>query len=235
MEFCVVNQTYKKVRIENDCINYVLCAGEKANFFTADNANFKVDVLEKNMVLLNWLYALIDGFVDSESVVNSLVCNVSFSVINPHFDSVIVELKDLEYRDDQNGYIYESVYVKCENGTVCDTKYTLTDVKKSRRKALFYYICVTSWLPVIMLLLGLFIDEPDFLTAVATIIILCVASVPSWRKAGKLKSYYTNEKADILLNKRIAQLMSNSGEQKEEHSKNFFNRMMFKFFDKIFK
>ena len=60
--------------------------------------------------IVNLLFALVDG----ESVLNSLVCDVSFD-ISESDDLQTIVIKDLEHRDDKNEYIYESVYIENNN------------------------------------------------------------------------------------------------------------------------
>lgn len=57
------------------------------------------------------LFGVIDGFVDGESLINSLYCDATIHISSQLSNNTII-LKDLEYRDDKNGYIYESVYIK---------------------------------------------------------------------------------------------------------------------------
>ena len=82
MQLNIVNESsYKNLNI--------ICNGKtfslnKDNTITSldidNNTNVEIQVFEKNRVLLNLLFALVDGFVDGESVINSLVCDLSFDI-----------------------------------------------------------------------------------------------------------------------------------------------------------
>ena len=153
MQLNIVNESsYKNLKIICNGKTYSL---NKDNTITSldidNNTNVEIQVFEKNRVLLNLLFALVDGFVDGESVINSLVCDLSFDICETD-DLQTLIIKDLEYRDDKNGYIYESVYI--ENINVSNLVYRLTNTAKTRKKALFYYVFIVSWLPVILALLG---------------------------------------------------------------------------------
>ena len=137
MQLNIVNESsYKNLKI--------ICNGKtfslnKENAITSldidNNTNVEIQVFEKNRVLLNLLFALVDGFVDGESVINSLVCDLSFDICETD-DLQTLIIKDLEYRDDKNGYIYESVYI--ENINVSNLVYRLTNTAKTRKKAFIF-------------------------------------------------------------------------------------------------
>ena len=144
------------------------------------------------------MFALVDGFVDGESVINSLVCDLSFDICETD-DLQTLIIKDLEYRDDKNGYIYESVYI--ENINVSNLVYRLTNTDKARKKALFYYVFIVSWLPFILALLGYyFLAKGNILAILASILILFVFAIPSWKKASRVKKYYSSEFVNEKLN-----------------------------------
>ena len=196
MQLNIVNESsYKNLKIICNGKTYSL---NKDNTITSldidNNTNVEIQVFEKNRVLLNLLFALVDGFVDGESVINSLVCDLSFDICETD-DLQTLIIKDLEYRDDKNGYIYESVYI--ENINVSNLVYRLTNTAKTRKKALFYYVFIVSWLPVILALLGYyFLVKGNVLAILASILILLVFAIPSWKKASRVKKYYSNEFAN---------------------------------------
>ena len=188
MQLNIVNESsYKNLNI--------ICNGNtfslnKENTITSldiyNNTNVEIQVLEKNRILLNLLFALVDGFVDGESVINSLVCDVSFD-ISESDDLQTIVIKDLEHRDDKNGYIYESVYI--ENDNINNLVYRLTNTDKARKKALFYYVFIVSWLPFILALLGYyFLVKGNVLAILASILILLVFAIPRWKKASRVKN-----------------------------------------------
>lgn len=194
------NSSYKTLNIICNGNSFLLKKDDIiSNLNTDDNCHIEIQISENNKVLLNLLFALIDGFVDGESVINSLVCNVSFD-INTIEDSQTIVIKDIEHRDDKNGYIYESVYP--ENSSLKNITYSLTNTDKARKKALFYYIFVVSWLPVLIALSGYyFLVKGNVLAILAALLILLVFTIPSWKKANKMKKYYSSEYANKMLNK----------------------------------
>lgn len=176
------------------------------------------------------MFALVDGFVDGESVINSLVCNVSFNVCETD-DLQTLIIKDLEHRDDKNGYIYESVFL--ENGNINNLSYCLTNTDKVRNKDLFYYVCIVSWLPVILALLGYyFLAKGNVLAVLASVLILLMFAVPGWKKASKVKKYYSNEFANEILNAEYNKLITNNN---TNEPKDIIGKATYKALDLLFK
>lgn len=150
------------------------------------------------MILLNLLYAVVDGFVDGESVINSLYCDITLDITSQQSNNIII-LEDLEHRDDKNGYIYESVFIKADC-IIKNISYNLKNTNKARKKALFYYIFIVSWLPIILSLLGYYLlFKGNVLAVFASLLIFMIFTIPSWRKASKVKKYYSNEYAKQVL------------------------------------
>lgn len=202
-----------------------------SNLDVDDNAKIEIQVLEKNRVLLNLLFALIDGFVDGESVINSLVCDVCFNICAGDVSHTLV-IKDLECRDDKNGYIYESVYI--ENNNINNLFYRLTDTGKARKKALFYYIFIVSWLPFITVLLGhYFLAEGGLSEIVICLLLLFVFAIPSWKKASRMKKYYSNEFANERLKAEYKKMITNSN--KTDEPEDVIGRATYKALDLLFK
>ena len=233
MQLNIVNESsYKNLNI--------ICNGNtfslnKENTITSldiyNNTNVEIQVLEKNRILLNLLFALVDGFVDGESVINSLVCDVSFD-ISESDDLQTIVIKDLEYRDDKNGYIYESVYI--ENNNINNLVYRLTNADKARKKALFYYVFIVSWLPFILALLGYyFLVKGNVLAILASILILLVFAIPSWKKASRVKKYYSNEFANEKLNAEYNKIITKNN--KTDMPKDVIGRATYKVLDLLFK
>ena len=232
MQLNIVNESsYKNLNI--------ICNGNtfslnKENTITNldiyNNTNVEIQVLEKNRILLNLLFALVDGFVDGESVINSLVCDVSFD-ISESDDLQTIVIKDLEHRDDKNGYIYESVYI--ENDNINNLVYRLTNTDKARKKALFYYVFIVSWLPFILALLGYyFLVKGNVLAILASILILLVFAIPSWKKASRVKKYYSNEFANEKLNAEYNKIISKNN--KTDMPKDVIGRATYKVLDLLF-
>lgn len=229
-----VNQTsYKQLEIICNEERIELKKDESAFVDVFCNeAEVEVSVFEKNRVLLNLLFALVDGFIDGESVINSLHCNARFNLQPVGSDETVV-LENLEHRDDENGYIYESVYM--ENSNAKNISYFLTDIKKARRKALFYYIFLVSWLPIVILFGCFFLFKGSIFDIVAGLICLLVFSVPAWKKAARVKKYYSSEYANEVLTKQ-AELKSLGGNNPDcGKPRNFIEKAVYKVLDFIFK
>ncbi len=233
MNINIVNKSsYEKLNIVCNGKTFSLNRGDTiTNLNINDNAKIEIQVLEKNRVLLNLLFALVDGFVDGESVVNSLVCDITFNVCaNNDLQTLII--KDLECRDNKNGYIYESVFIESDN--VSNLFYHLTNVDKARKKALFYYISVVSWLPVIIVLLGFyFLGNGAISALLVSLLILFVFTIPSWKKATKVKKHYSSEFANEILNAEYTKIITNNN--KVDEPKNIIEKTTYKILDLLFK
>lgn len=233
MNIKIINESsYQKLNVVCNGETFPLSKANATTILNVDNnTKIEIQVLEKNKVLLNLLFALVDGFVDGESVVNSLVCNVSFNVFETD-DSQTLIIKDLEHRDDKNGYIYESVFI--DNSNINNLSYHLINTDKVRNKALFYYIFVVSWLPVILILLGYyFLAKGNVLAILASILILLVFAIPSWKKASRVKKYYSNEFANEKLNAEYNKIITKNN--KTDMPKDMLGRATYKALELLFK
>ena len=135
------------------------------------------------------------------------------------------------YRDDKNGYIYESVFI--DNNNINNLFFRLTNTDKVRNKALFYYIFVVSWLPIILALLGYyFLAKGNVLAILASVLILLVFAIPSWKKASRLKKYYSNEFANDILISKYNNLITNDNTRVP---KDVIGKATYKALDLLFK
>lgn len=217
MNINIINQTsYKQLIIVYNGVEFFSKRDETISLNILPNDS-KIELLlsEKNTVILNLLFAIIDGFVDGESVINSLYCDATIYVASQSSNNTII-LKDLEYRDDKNGYIYESVYIK-DDGITKKVSYNLKNTDKARKRALFYYNFVVSWLPIIVVLLGYYLlFKGNILAVFASLLIFVVFTIPSWRKASKVKKYYSSEYANQVLLDQV-------DKQNSKENKNYFD------------
>ncbi len=236
MNVNITNRTsYNQICLIINNKEYTICKYESISVCITDSClRVKVFVIEKNKVLINWLFALIDGFVSEESVVNSLVCNLTFDIVSYQTDTLIT-LKDLQYRDDNNGYIYNSVYVDCNNNTIANLSYELTDTQAVRKKSLFYYIGIVSWMPVlfVLLILTILFEELGYIFAGALLFI--VFSVPSFKKAYKTKKFNSTEYANEVLLSQFDKQKANYGNPVIPEPKGFIEKTIHKILDFIFK
>ena len=232
----IENQTsYEHIKIVHNSKEYLLKSGETISLSVEDNnSKIKLYVSEKNNVLINWLFALFDGMVHEESVVNSLICDTSFNILPSQTNAKLI-LKDLQYRDDNNGFIYDSVFVDCDENVITNLSYELTDTTKARKKSLFYYICIVSWMPVLILLLILSLLTGDIGFIFAGVIVLLCFSVPGWKKAYKTKKYYSSEYANEVLLSQFNKQKANSGNPVVPEPKGLLDKFLHKILDFIFK
>ncbi len=227
----IVNESsYKKLNVVCDNKTFSLNKDNKIEKLDIGaNTKIEIRVLEKNRVLLNLLFILIDGFFDCESVVNNLVCDFSFNICETG-DLQTLIIKDIEHRDDKNGYIYESVFV--ENDNVSNLLYSLTNTDKARKKALFFYIFIVSWLPFILGLLGYCLFAQKSISAIAaSVLILLVFAIPAWKKAARVKKYYSNEYANEKLNEEYKNIKADNitNEPKDIAGKSIYKALDFLF------
>ena len=102
MNLKIVNQTYDnslKIAFNGE----LLCLEARQTVtVSASQPTVNISVIpgEENQVLINWLFAKLDGFIDAEHVINSLVCTAD-AVISSTDDNAVLVLKDLRYRDDK--------------------------------------------------------------------------------------------------------------------------------------
>lgn len=236
MNINIINQTsYKQLIIVYNGVEFLSKRGETVSLnILPSDSKIELLLIEKNMVILNLLFAIIDGFVDGESVTNSLYCDATIHVASQPSNNTII-LKDLEYRDDKNGYIYESVYIK-DDGITKNISYNLRNTDKARKRALFYYKFVVSWLPIIIVLLGYYLlFKGNILAIFASLLILVVFSIPSWRKASKVKKYYSSEYANQVLLNYIDKQNSKEENNRLNVPNDFLGKSLYKTLDFLFK
>lgn len=236
MNINIINQTsYKQLIIVYNGVEFLSKRDETISLNILPNDS-KIELLlsEKNTVILNLLFAIIDGFVDGESVINSLYCDATIHVASQSSNNTII-LKDLEYRDDKNGYIYESVYI-IDDGITKKVSYNLKNTDKARKRALFYYNFVVSWLPIIVVLLGYYLlFKGNILAVFASLLIFVVFTIPSWRKASKVKKHYSTEYANQVLLDYADKQNFNEENNSFNVPNDFLGKSLYKTLDFLFK
>lgn len=225
------NTGYSSIKVIYNGNDAVLKKHETITF-DVDIHNFKLDVfvLEKNSVLLNIPFALIDGFIDESGVINSLNCNATFDLQISENDNIIT-VEQIEARNDKQGIIYQSVYLKNDKNVIAATDYKLTNIEKQRKKSMFYLVFITSWLPVLFILLGVFLYYGNIFAPISFIFILIFFAIPSWKKAARLKMYYDSQYANKLLFEKIQNIINNV----QDIPNDFVGKAVYKTLDKIFK
>lgn len=229
------NTYYKQLMLVCDGEKYILNKNETLHIVTDSNQfNLKVFVSDKNRVILNWLFILLDGFIDGDSVVNALQCNTEFEVNFPDYcvcETIVI--RGLDVRDTEQ-CIYNGVYLYNNSMIMTRCGDTIKEWKKHKRKAMFYHIVVTSALPVVLLTLGLFFARGDVWAFVVAILNLAVFSIPSWIRASRLKRFYSDENAHALLSFKEMELIQNNGNPVIHEPTDFIGKTVFRVLDKFF-
>ncbi len=230
------NTYYKQLMLVCDGREYILNKGVTLPIYTnSNNFHMTVCVSDKNRVMLNWLFILIDEFVDNDSVINALQCNAEFDLVFP--DSCVCEtisIENLEVRDTEQ-CIYNSVYLNNNSMTVNRCGDYIKEWKKQKRKAMFYHIVVTSALPVLLFLLGWFLTRGDIWAGVVAILNLVFFSIPSWIKASRLKRFYNDDNAHTLLSMQDMMQRQNEGNPIVNEPTDFIGKTLWGILDKISK
>ena len=195
---------------------------------SGQNEKFCFRLEDENKVNFNWLYALIDGFVSEDCVSAVLHCNADFEVAWNE-NAGVIYLDELKHRTG-NGCIYKSVYVKGENISVCNSVYTLTACENQRKKGLQLLRFVASWLPMILILVGMFVYTMDFTWCLVALLFFVFFTIPALRKAKRFKTYFNPQKANELLCKQAQWQMENN-----DIAGDRFEKAIHKVLDKIFK
>lgn len=213
--------------------SYLLKKDEIIELFV-DSLKIELYVLvpEENTVTFNWLFALIDGFVSEENVICCFNCNLKVALCLTENTSEVV-FKNIEARDDKNGYIYNSLFVLPRELNVNIMKYQLINTERSRRKALFYLIFLTSLLPFLIVLLIKFLSSGNVYAIIAFLVILILFSIPNWRKANRTKLYFNDVKATEMLVNEYKRLELNNWNTNIE-PEGSIDKAMFKILDFIF-
>lgn len=224
------NTSYPALDIIFDNKSYTLKKGENLLLCSSGANTVRISAPGKHSVSLNLLFALIDGFFDSESVVSSLYCGVRFDVM-PQSESTTVTLKDLEARNDLKGYWFNSVYA---DGEVQSIRYSLTDTEKARRKAKLYHIFITSALPAVLLLLGLFAYSRSWAELIAAALLILCFTLPSLKRVFRLKEYFGEAFANERLKEDYRLMKDNGGEPIVPEPKGRIMKALNRLFEKLF-
>lgn len=230
------NNTYhKEIKIICDGREYIINKGAVQTVFTNSNhIRLVVLVSDKNRVILNWIFILLDGFIDGDSVVNMLKCNAEYDLYFPeNCVCETISIEGLEVRDTDQ-CTYDSVYLQNNNLVITRYRYFLKEWKKQKRKAMFYHIVVTSALPVLLFLLGWFFSRGDVWALVVAVLNLSVFSIPSWIRATRLKRFYSDDNAQELLIMEDMMRRRNNGNPVINEPTDFIGKKIYKILDKFF-
>lgn len=196
------NTSYENINVVCNGKSAVLQVGEVERFVVENKFQLEICVIEKNMVILNLFDAFLDGFISSESVINSINCNAKFNLeISSTSDVETIIVEDMEARDDIEHCLYNSIFLKNQNLSIVDSIYYLKDAEKEKRKSYFYQSVICSWTPVLLFCLIMAVLLEDIIILVPFFVILFIFSIPSWKKTAKIKTYYSNDNAHKQLKK----------------------------------
>lgn len=234
MNIKLKNETcVSQISIAYNTLTFLLKKNEE-HLIEVDTSNIRlyVSLPEENKVNFNWLFALIDGFVSEEHIISSFNCNF-FVDLNLQEPVCEIVFRDLVARDDKNGYIYHSLLVQTRSADVLHIEYNMFNTEKSKKKTLFYFGFIASWVPILLVLTFIFIFKGNIITFVAIFLILLMFSIPSWRKATRVKYFYSNKKANEMLLSEYNRLKLNGWNTKVEPN-NSFDKVVFKIMDFAF-
>lgn len=206
----VVNHTSdNSLKIAFNGENYLLERGQSVSFKSTETpVRLSVTPSDKNRVIVNLFFVLLNKYVDDESIINFLICDVDAVVENVENDAVII-VNDLKCRDDRGDYIYKSVNFHCTGCSIANVRYQLKEFSSEKAKALLFYIFFCSALPLLILLLGVFLYFKNtkiffsVLAVFAFILVFFLFSLPAFKKAEKVRMHYNNEYADNVLHKEV--------------------------------
>lgn len=231
----ILNDTaFSSIKVVCDGKEFFLKRGGSAKTEIADNkTRLDVFVCDKSRVYINILFAAIDGVLTTDHVTNEINCSASFELYIS-CDNTTVVLSKLLARKKENDYIYQSVYPSGSFVFVDSASYSKTDTKKQEKKCKFYYGFITSWilLDVVLLILGLCFTEISMIGL--SILGILFVGIPSWKKAARVKKFYSNESANKYLHERIAEINRLGSPDAVDPPDDFGGRKVYKGFDKIF-
>ena len=235
MNLKIVNQTYDdslKIAFNGELL--CLEAGQTVTVTASQpTGNISVIPSEENQVLINWLFAKLDGFIDADHVINSLVCTAD-AVISSTDDNAVLVLKDLRYRDDKYGYIYDSVYFDCHFCDAAAVVYHLKDFTAAKKRAWRLYVFLFSLLPFYIVDFALTLWLKDLWFLAPSVLFVFLFSIPSFKRAAKLKVFYSDAYADSALKEKAETLKMNDGEEVSSQPTDFIGRFVYKTMDCIF-
>lgn len=209
----LVNNTgFNNMKIQCDGCEYAL---PSRGLVTVDvNRNFRLRILtqEKNSCTFNLFGALIDGFIDEESVVNAIHYDAEFDLVAEDTEFIkTISIDQLEARNDKSGFAYFSVYLNSPHVHVTQTRYLPTDTKKQKIKSMFYLTCIASALcleiPVIIAALA----SGYYVILFSLLLFVPCWTMPAFKKAFRLKHYFAEETVISALKEKEIEYNNNNG------------------------
>lgn len=209
----LVNNTgFNNMKIQCDGCEYLLPSRGLVTVDVSRNFRLRVLTQEKNSSTFNFIYALIDGFIDEESVVNAVHYDAEFDLVADDTEFVkTISIDPLEARNDKAGFIYFSVYLNSPHVHVTQTRYLPTDTKKQKSKSMFYLACVASalWLELPVILAAL--ASGYYVILFSLLLFVSCWTIPAFKKAFRLKSYFAEETVISALKEKEIEYNNNNG------------------------
>ncbi|MBQ3128097.1 MAG: hypothetical protein IJC13_03540 [Clostridia bacterium] len=205
------NTSYKKIKAVCDGKEYFIRQNESATVDTHESFILKIFTGDKNHLYFNLFDLLVDGWTDDEGIINNINYDAEFELVADGAEGIkVITVDDLEARDDHRQFIYNSVYLNSESVKVLNTEYLPTDTKKQKRRSWLYLVCLSSWIWLIIpLVVGAFVaDSPLPLLAA---LFFFVVGAPSFKKASRLKWYFSEEHIIASLQEKEMEYRSNGG------------------------
>ncbi len=242
MKLNIINDTsFEKLSL---CLNdreYQLSGGKTEIFLNENCDKLLFKIGDKNRVVFSWLFMLIDEFISEDQIWLKLNCNASFEASLAAEKEYTLCLKDLKSyvlsKHSATGECYyNSVYLKSDDLPINNSAYSLTDCEKQKKRSLFLLHFATSWLPVLvgLIVLAILVEEGAWMLLLFAAIVALVFTVPSFKKAKRFKTYFTDESAAASLAAEEKLWRENNGEPIIHKPKGIISKKLNNLFEKIF-
>lgn len=230
------NTEYKKIKVLCEGKEYYIAQNETVLVDVGERFSLKVFTEEKNRAMFNWFLLLIDGFVDENNIVNTVYYDAEFYVEADYTEgSEVVSIETLEARNDEEWMIYYSTYLHSENIKVVKTEYLPTNTSKQQRRSKAYLIFIASLLWVaIPVIIGVILSEAWW-SILAIAFLLIFFTIPSLKKVGRLKRYFSEGYIIDLLREKECEYRANNGKPVPPEPNGIIEKSLHKILDKIFK
>ncbi|MBR0349565.1 MAG: hypothetical protein IIX16_07995 [Clostridia bacterium] len=232
----VNNSGFKKIRVWCDGKEYFL--GQRELVTVDVNRKFKLKVFtqEKNHMTFDFMFFLIDGFLDEEQLGNVVHYDAEFELEADDTEFIkTISIDWLEARDDRSFFVYYSAYLNSQNVRVLKTQYIPTDTKKQKRKSMIFLTCISSAMWLVIPLLFVAVLGGFYWLLLALIPLVLLWTIPSFKKVAKLKTGFSSDTIiNTLKDKENEYNMNNGGPAPYEPS-GFVEKAVDKVIRKIFK
>lgn len=233
----LLNKTeYKKIRVLCEGREYQIEQNKTVTIDVQKRFSLKVFTGEKNRTLFNWLFLLIDGFVDEDSIINTIYYDAEFDLEASDSEGVkTISIETLEKRNDSELVLLYSVYLYSDNVVVLNTQYIPTDTKKQQRKSRRYLICLSSLLwAIIPFIIGAIYYGTWWIICVI-VFLLVFFTIPSLKKLCRVKRFFSEDHIIASLKEKENEYRANGGNPAPVEPNGLLEKTFYKVLDKIFK